>query len=255
MKYVIRVRSKYGIADKFNINSDEEADFTANILLTRKQTNEVKANSDLYRYLAPASTFDFLPKGSKDTYPLKFRIIRIKITEGQYETIVTNLWYDEFSAEDIKHIYKLRWGIETSFRELKYHIGLIAFHSEKKDCVIQEIFSSLVMYNFSMLITENVSIDDDKHNKYRSRANYAAAIHICIYVNTFFRQIIHLSFCHAIIPVKCTLGYDTFSDHIPAFLLYSIDLMTLIKIGTLPKSSLFIKKSNSFSHYINKTLF
>lgn len=184
LKYVIRVRSKYGISEKFNLPVDKEVDFTADVLLTRRYTNEVKSNPDIYRFLGTNLTFDFLPKGSKDTYPLKFRIIRIKISEDHYETIVTNLWDDKFSAEDIKLIYKMRWGIETSFRELKYHIGLIAFHSKKKNCVIQEIFASLIMYNFSMLITEKVIIDDDKHNKYRSRVNYAAAIHICI---AFFR--------------------------------------------------------------------
>lgn len=184
LKYVIRIKTSGGIAQKFNIPHDKEADFSANILLTRRHTNEVKANPKLYRYLSASSTFDFLPKESKDTYPLKFRIIRLKISENNYETIVTNLYDDEFSAEDIKMIYKMRWGIETSFRELKYHVGLIAFHSKKKDCVIQEIFASLIMYNFSMLITENILIDDDKHNKYRSKVNYAVAIHICI---TFYR--------------------------------------------------------------------
>jgi hypothetical protein len=77
------------------------------------------------------------------------------------------------------------WGIETSFRELKYHVGLIAFHSKKKDCVIQEIFASLIMYNFSMLITENIVIDEDKHNDYHYKINYAVAIHACI---KFFRS-------------------------------------------------------------------
>ena len=184
LKYVIRIKTTSGIARKFNIPADKETDFTADILLTRRQTNEVKDNPDIYRFLASNSTFDFLPKGSKDTYPMKFRIIRIRISEGLYETLITNLWDNEFSAEDIKHIYKLRWGIETSFRELKYHVSLIAFHSKKKDCVIQEIFASLIMYNFSMLITENIDIDDDKHNDYRYKINYAVAIHICI---AFFR--------------------------------------------------------------------
>ena len=184
LKYVIRIKTSGGIAQKFNIPHDKEADFSANILLTRRHTNEVKANPKLYRYLPASSTFDFLPKGSKDIYSLKFRIIRLKISENNYETIVTNLYDDEFSAEDIKMIYKMRWGIETSFRELKYHVGLIAFHSKKKDCVIQEIFARLIMYNFSMLITENILIDNNKHNKYRSKVNYAVAIHICI---TFYR--------------------------------------------------------------------
>ncbi len=185
MKYVIRIKSNVGIVKKFNLSLNDEADFEANILLTRRMTKEVKENPDKYRFLATNSTFDFLPKGSEETYPLKFRIIRIKISDDKYETLVTNLWNNEFSAEDIKKIYKLRWGIETSFRELKYHIGLIAFHSKKKDCMKQEIFASLIMYNFSMLITENILIDYDKHNKYRYKVNYAVAIHICI---NFFRS-------------------------------------------------------------------
>ena len=184
LKYVIRIKSTTGIIQKFNLPNDKEADFTADIFLTRRQTNEVKSNPEMYRYLASHSTFDFLPKKSKNIYPLKFRIIRIKISEDLYETLVTNLWDNEFSGGDIKMIYKMRWGIETSFRELKYHVGLIAFHSKKKDCVIQEIFASLIMYNFSMLITENILIDDDKHNDYRYKINYATAIHICI---AFFR--------------------------------------------------------------------
>lgn len=79
---------------------------------------------------------------------------------------------------------KIRWGIEISFQELKYYIGSIVFHSKKKDCMIQELFASLIMYNFSMLITENILIDDDKHNNYRYKINYAIDIHTCI---AFFR--------------------------------------------------------------------
>ncbi|MBP7187209.1 MAG: IS4 family transposase [Ruminococcus sp.] len=185
LKYVIRIKTKAGIAQKFNIPAEIETDFTSDILLTRRQTNEVKEHPEVYRFLAQNSNFDFLPKGSKDTYSLKFRIIRIKISENNYETLVTNLRDDEFSQEDIKMIYKIRWGIENSFRELKYHVGLIAFHSKKKDCVIQEIFASLIMYNFSMLITENIVIDEDKHNDYHYKINYAVAIHACI---RFFRS-------------------------------------------------------------------
>ena len=184
MKYVIRIKSKVGIVQKFHLSADEEADFTSNILLTRRQTKEVKEHPEIYRFLPASSTFDFLPKGSKETFPLKFRIIRIKISEDLYETLVTNLWEDDFSAEEIKQIYKLRWGIETSFRELKYHVGLIAFHSKKKDCVIQEIFASLIMYNFSMLITENILIKD-RNCRYRYKINSAAAIFLCI---NYFRS-------------------------------------------------------------------
>ena len=211
LKYVIRIKTTAGIAQKFNIPADKETDFTADILLTRRQTNEVKSNPDKYRFLNSQVVFDFLPNGSKDTYPLKFRIIRIKISENNYETLVTNLRDDEFSADDIKNIYKIRWGIETSFRELKYHVGLIAFHSKKKDCVIQEIYASLIMYNFSMLITENILIYDDRHNNYHYKINYAIAIHACI---RFFRSThAYPSLLEELIARnKCPVRPDRFAD-------------------------------------------
>lgn len=45
---------------------------------------------------------------------------------------MTNLDRTEFPLEEIKELYNKRWGIETSFRELKYAIGLNALHSKKK---------------------------------------------------------------------------------------------------------------------------
>ena len=47
------------------------------------------------------------------------------------EVIMTNLSQEEFSASEIKKIYGMRWGIETSFRDLKYTIGLNYYHSKK----------------------------------------------------------------------------------------------------------------------------
>ncbi|KPU44899.1 transposase DDE domain protein [Oxobacter pfennigii] len=53
-------------------------------------------------------------------YPIGFRLTRFKIKENEYETIISNLSFDEFESEDIKRIYHMRWVIETSFRDLKY---------------------------------------------------------------------------------------------------------------------------------------
>lgn len=48
--------------------------------------------------------------------------VALKITEDTYECIVTNLDKNEFSMQDIKELYYLRWEIETSYRELKYDL-------------------------------------------------------------------------------------------------------------------------------------
>lgn len=62
-------------------------------------------------------------------YYLSFRVVRFKLTEYSYEVLLTNLSEDEFSVVDLKELYAMRWGIETSFRDLKYSLDLSYFHS------------------------------------------------------------------------------------------------------------------------------
>ena len=100
------------------------------LLLTRKQTNEVKAHPEFYKILDKKSPFDYVDLQERLFYPLDFRVIRFAITESSYECIITNLPQEEFTMEEIKKLYAMRWGIETSFRELKYAIGLACFHSK-----------------------------------------------------------------------------------------------------------------------------
>ena len=58
-------------------------------------------------------------------YKLSFRLVRFKITDSTYETIVTNLDANTFPPAELKKLYAMRWGIETSFRELKYVMILL----------------------------------------------------------------------------------------------------------------------------------
>ena len=90
------------------------------------------------------------------------RIIRFSVTEGTYECIITNLPPDKFSADEIKCLYAKRWGIETSFRELKYAIGLTRFHSKKLEYILQEIWSRMVLYNFCEIITCSVFLEKNE---------------------------------------------------------------------------------------------
>ncbi|MBW9158408.1 transposase [Clostridium tagluense] len=121
--------------------------------MTRRQTNEIKAHPEKYKFMPKNQNFDYLPVGYKGIYSINFRIVRFPISENIYEVIITNITEKEFPAERIKEIYHLCWGIETSFRELKYAIGLTNLHSKKTAYIVQEIFARLTMYNFCEMIT------------------------------------------------------------------------------------------------------
>lgn len=72
----------------------------------------------------------------------------------------------------------MRWGIETSFRELKYAIGLTSFHARKPDFIKQETYARLLLYNYCELITTHV-IKQMKNNDKTKQVNFTIAIYIC----------------------------------------------------------------------------
>lgn len=155
-------------------------DQSVSVTLTRKQTNEVKANPKKYRIIMKATAFDYLDLHVNKFYGLQMRVVRFPISENTYESIITNLPAEDFSLEDIKTLYHMRWGIETSFRELKYAIGLTHFHSKKSDYIKQEIWARLILYNFCEVITtKTVMKQTQRQRKHTYQLNYTRAISIC----------------------------------------------------------------------------
>ena len=177
-KFVIRIKdiNSNGIASTLNLPKTNEFDTNITLTFTRKNTKETQSAG--YKFMPINQMFDFLPPKSKQTYDLSFRIVRFPISENSYELIVTNLDRFQFSAEKIKEIYHLRWGIETSFRELKYVIGLTSFHARKPDYIKQEIYAKLLLYNYCELITTHVIQQMAKKDKTK-QVNFTIAIYVC----------------------------------------------------------------------------
>ena len=92
--------------------------------------------------------------------------------------LVTNLDENNFSQSSLKLLYAMRWGIETSFRKLKYTVGLSAFHSKKSEHILQEIFARLTLYNFSELVASHVAIQKKKR-KHIYKINFSIAVYAC----------------------------------------------------------------------------
>ena len=183
-KYVIRVKdvNSNGIASALDLPNKDSFDADITLTFTRKNTKHTKESG--YRWMPQNQIFDYLPPKSEDTYTLKFRIARFKINDENYEVLVTNLDRYQFPSSSLKEIYKLRWGIETSFRELKYAIGLTSFHAKKVDYIKQEIFARLTLYNYCELITTHVIKSYSKKDKTK-QVNFTIAIYIC---REFLRQ-------------------------------------------------------------------
>lgn len=186
--YLARIKEgKNGIASGLDLPDDDEFDLEISINLTRSFTNEVKElckDKNHYRFLPSNVNFDYLPRltGTYGTTPvfynLRYRIVRVRISDDLLETLITNLPAEQYPPERLKGLYALRWGIETSFRSLKYTVGMLHFHSKKAECIFQEVYASLIIYNFTEWITAQVIIHKSKR-KYAYKVNFSAAVHIC----------------------------------------------------------------------------
>ena len=118
-------------------------------------------------------------------YDLKFRVVRFQLDTGMYETLVTTLPRNKFSCDDLKALYHSRWGIETSFRELKYATGLVNIKAKGVDAALQEVYISLIKYNYCESIIGEIVIYQSKQNKHIYVVNHTAAIQLCL---DFYRE-------------------------------------------------------------------
>lgn len=186
MYYLIRAKDilSNGIvsASKAQLPRDQDSfDAPVRVILTNKQTKEIHDNPDKYRIVMTNQHFDYLSQ-YQHFYEMNFRVVRFMISEGSFECIITNLPQEDFSSAAIKELYHMRWGIETSFRELKYAVGLTNFHAKKVDYIAQEIWARMILYNFCESITTRIVQRQSKRKrKYIYQINYTRAIHICHY--------------------------------------------------------------------------
>ncbi len=177
-KYLIRIKdiNSNGIASGFDLPKHGSFDKQMSVTFSRKQNKDTKGRA--CKFMPTCQGFDYIPIGSDKEYTLDFRIVRFPISEKKFEVIVTNLSPFEFPEKHIKELYHMRWGIETSFRELKYAVGMMNFHSKKVEYIKQEVFARITMYNYCESIITQIVVRKTKGIKIY-QVNFTLAIYIC----------------------------------------------------------------------------
>lgn len=180
MKYVIRVKdgSTGGILKGFHLPQDGEYDEEITRLFTHRDNPTVRNNPEIYHRIHRSGRGSFIT-GENPYVEMMIRFVRAEVAPGIYECFATNLRQEEFSGEQIREIYRHRWGIETSFCKLKHTIGLTKLHSKIPDLIKQEIWSKMIVYNFCSVIISK-SAWKKKECKHIYQPNYTAAMYLCI---------------------------------------------------------------------------
>lgn len=178
-KYLIRVKDKdsNGMFSKVDFPASDECDFRIKWDFVYSGRKAYREKYKYHKQVKKPNSIKVMEKNKLEHYLLNIRIVRVEISENHYETLITNLSETEFNPDELKDLYNQRWGIETSFRKLKYTIGLSNLHSKGRDCMEQEILGKLIMYNYCEMVTSEVIIKQNK--KHIHQANFRVAVQVC----------------------------------------------------------------------------
>lgn len=182
--FLIRVKQNKSAMREIRKLPMKELDMDISFTLTTTQTKADKENGYIYIQTAKSNAKKYSAKTRmrrwdfSSPYHMTLRIIRFQLNTGEYETLATSL-PRSITAEEIKELYHLRWNEETSFRELKYAVGLEHLHGRSEESACQEIFAALTMANFCSRIALSIVIEQNTNNKLLYAVNRKMAIVLC----------------------------------------------------------------------------
>lgn len=162
----------------------QELDVDVSFTVTTTQTNEDKAENRIFIQTRANRKRQYSPKTKTSRwdfpspYDMKFRVVRFLLPSGEYETLATSLSRN-FSVEEIKELYHKRWGIETSYRNLKYTVGLTNLHGKSDKFVEQEIYAALNVYNFCSRAVNAIVLKKRAENIHLYKINFKMAVYLC----------------------------------------------------------------------------
>lgn len=117
-----------------------------------KEISQMKSNDEEIEIQYEYNRIKYLKKTAPELYKhyldgntIKLRAIKIEL-ETETEILLTNL---DFTYEEMKELYKLRWSIESTYHQLKENLKIETISSGKEVIVKQEILSQMLVYNIA----------------------------------------------------------------------------------------------------------
>ncbi len=160
--FVIRLNRQLLKKEQCSMASDDE------IVEICYEYNRVRNFKDKYE-----EVYNYYESGKT----INIRIVNIVLDTGEIETLLTNLSQEEFSKDDLKEIYRLRWGIESNYHELKESMMITNISSSKDKIIKQEIYSQMLVCNIIHSIENDLITQvNQKEYKYPMKINFNMAV-------------------------------------------------------------------------------
>lgn len=163
-KFIIRLNSKAFKKKIQQMNSDDEI-------------MQVNIKNYILKKINDEKVREFAVKMER----LEFRVVKVKLKNGDIEVLATNLDKNEFSKNDLKELYGKIWTIETRYDKLKNFIELEEFSGIRKEINEQDFYAGIFIYNVATTVKfniENTNTNETKNKtkKYNITANFSSIV-------------------------------------------------------------------------------
>lgn len=127
-------------------------DETVEIVITKERANKLKKKGTL------------IPVGTV----LKVRVVKVALSNGEIEILLTDVNAEEISYEECKALYFKRWGIETRYDVLKNQFEIENFSGETPTVIEQDFYATILLSNIASLIEQDALEEMQKKHAHKT---------------------------------------------------------------------------------------
>ena len=119
---------------------------------------------------------------NKKGYPgIEIRVIKVKLSTGETETLITNIFDKGMGTAAFKKLYFLRWPVETKIDIIKNKLEIENFTGYSKKSIEQDFYATMYLTNIAAAACwEAQALADEtregKNNKYEYNINVNHAV-------------------------------------------------------------------------------
>jgi hypothetical protein len=105
---------------------------------------------------------------------IKVKVIKFDLPSGELETLITDIFDENFTIEDFKFLYFRRWPVETKYNEFKHKYEIENFSGRTKTAILQDFYIAMINANLiSIGCHEAQFIADEKRRGKNNKYYYA----------------------------------------------------------------------------------
>ena len=120
-------------------------------------------------------------KFAKLTEKVKLRVVKVALSSGDTEYLVTNLFHSDLNEHDFRDLYHARWGIETKYNDIKNKLEIENFTGYSPDAILQDFYATMFLGNLAGVLEfdlheEIEAAHNSPEHKYQYKMNKSRTI-------------------------------------------------------------------------------